>query len=358
MKPIELKRSVRRLAASVVFCMILLGVLTLAGAILKPTRTLLNRDAGAAWYGYHKQPEHSLDVVFFGNSHVFNGVDPSIIWKSEGIASYVMAGPTQPLAIGRHYVAEALRTQSPKVVAVELSNLYYDERSYNREFHLVNVGYMPWGVNRLKAALIDTPGSDRTAALVDLWAYHSRWSIIGPADFNLVQRSPADEYLKGFRVTARARSVSTTPNANPTKPPATMIAAENRNIEYLRDIARVCEANDIELLLFLSPTGPPGAYRRSFEHAKKDLSGEFDNLTFLDLSAPNAIPGLSYQTDFFDSGHLVTPGAEKSSKVLAAFLADAYGLRDRRDDPAYAQWERDVKLRDEFVQKRVYSKQP
>ena len=358
MKPIIHMRSVRRLAVSVLFCMILLGVLTLAGMILKPTRSLLTRDAGAAWYGYHKQPDNSLDVLFFGTSHVFNGVDPSTIWKSEGIASYVLAGPTQPLAIARHYVAEAMLTQSPKVIAVELSNLNYNERNYVREFHLINVGYMPWGINRVKAALIDTPRSDRTDTLVDLWAYHSRWSSLKPADFNLAKRSPADDYLKGFRVIARSRSVPATPNANPTKPSASIIAAEDRSIGYLREIARLCEANDSELLLFLTPTGPPGAYKRSFEHAKKDLSGEFDNVTFLDLSAPNAVPGLSYETDFFDSGHLVTLGAEKSSKVLAAYLADTYGLRDRRHDPAYAQWARDVKLRDELVQERVYSKRP
>ncbi len=358
MKPIIRNQRVRRLTSSVLFCVILLCVLSVAGAILKPTRSLLTKDAGAAWYGYHKQPKDSLDVVFFGNSHVFNGVDPSTIWKSEGIASYVLAGPTQPLSIGRHYVAEALRTQSPKVVAVELSNLNYDERSYTREFHLTNVGYMPHGINRLKAAFLDTPKADRTATLVDLWAYHSRWSTLRPSDFNLVKRSPADDYLKGFRVIARSRAVPSTRSANPTEPPASIIAAENRSIEYLREIARLAEANDIEVLLFLNPTGPPGVYERSFEHAKAELSGEFDNVKFLDLSAPDAVPDLSYETDFYDSGHLVTLGAEKSSRVLAAYLAATYGLRDRRDDPAYGQWARDVELRDQLVEERVYGKQP
>ena len=78
---------------------------------------------------------------------------------------------------------------------------------------------------------------------------------------------------------------------------------------------------------------------------------EFDNVTFLDLSEPDAVPGLSYKTDFFDGGHLSTPGAEKSSAVLASFLAKRYGLQSHRGDPAFSEWDTDVAEHDAYVKK-------
>jgi len=225
------------------------------------------------------------------------------------------------LAVSRHYVAEVLRTQRPKVVAFDLSVLSYNERNYVSEFQLINVGYMPRGLNKVRAALVDTPRTDRTGALVDLWAYHSRWHELRPADFNLSARRLDDAFLKGFHPMRRSRPVTAAPRAV-SPPSASILAAEKRNIGILRELGRSCEARDIELLLFLTPTGPPGSYSASLKRTEAALSGEFDNVTFLDLSAPDAVPGLSYGNDFFDGGHLTARGAEKSSKVLAAFLAD------------------------------------
>lgn len=345
------KQSVRRLGVSVLFCAILLGVLMYTSAVLKPTRSLLTSEAGSAWDGFLKQPGNSLDVVFFGNSHVFDGVDPSVIWKTEGVTSYVMAGPVQPLKIGRHYVAEVLRTQKPKVIAFDMSILTYNDRNYVREFQLINVGYMPWGENRLKAVFVDTPKDDRTSALVDLVAYHSSWSQLKPADLKVWSRDPGDKFLKGFQVVSTSKPVTDTadPNRKPEKP--SILAAEKANAELIREIARLCKASDIELLLFLTPTGPPNGFTPALKRAEAELNGEFDNVTFLDLSEPGAVPGLSYKTDFFDGGHLSTPGAEKSSAVLASFLSKRYGLQSHRGDPAFSEWDTDVAEHDAYVKK-------
>lgn len=350
MQHVIANKTLRRLAASVLFCAILVALLSYASAVLKPTRSLLRYDAGAAWDGFLKQPRNSLDVLVFGNSHAFDGVDPTVIWQSRGITSYVMAGPTQPLTVVRRYIAETFRTQKPKVVAVELSLLSYDQHNYNRAYHLVNVGYMPWGVNRLLAGFVDTPRADRTGVLVDLWAYHSRWMQLKPSDFNLAQRDPRDEFLKGFQVFAKSRPVTATVSPA-SQSDDVLTPAQQANVEILKQIAKLCKAHDVQLLVFLTPTGPPGAYSAALDQAGAQLTSEFDNVKVLDLSVPGAVPGLSYKKDFFDGGHLTTQGAEKDSKVLAAFLARTYGLHGHRGDAAYSGWNQDAKKHDLYVAK-------
>ncbi|MEI8080699.1 MAG: hypothetical protein WCI74_02515 [Actinomycetes bacterium] len=332
---------VRQLLASLLFCAILALALGLTSAVLKPGRSLQDGNAGAAWTGYLAQAPGHLDVVFFGTSHVFDGVDPSQIWRTRGIASYVMAGPAQKLDITKYYVREGLRTQKPKVVVVDLGAVTYEKDRFSRSFHDINVGYMPWGLNKLAAGVLSTPEGERVGALVDLWNYHGRWAELKRTDFNIVGKNGAgDTFMKGWLPLTSSRPVSSTPQ--PAAEDTKTLAAVDYNIAALREIAKATQAAGIPLVLTLMPTGPPGAYSSLLERASKPLLAEFDNVHVLDLSLPGAVPGLSYQTDFFDSGHLNYRGSEKASAALANYLATAFAIPDHRGDPAYSAWGTDV----------------
>jgi len=210
---------------------------------------------------------------------------------------------------------------------------------------------MPWSAEKIAAGIMATPLNESVGALLDLWTYHGRWPDIRRSDFNLLEKDRGGEYLNGFSPRTKPKAVPETPHT--IAPDA--IAKTNRSLEYnlesLRQIAATCDERGIELLLFLTPTGPPNDYSYQLGRVGATLMAEFDNVHVLDLSEPGAVPGLSYTDDFFDGGHLVYTGAEKSSAVLAKYLADTYGLKDRRGDSAYANWSEAVELRDAFVQR-------
>lgn len=340
---------IKRFLASVVFCAILFALLVYVGSVVKPTRSLLTANAGAAWNGYLQQPRDSVDAVFFGNSHVFDGVDPSVIWRRSGISSYVLAGPAQPLQLTRHYVAEAFRTQTPDVIVVETSVLTYTDRNYDRSFQLENIGYMPWGVNKLAAGLLDTPYTDSVGTLVDLWPYHSRWTRLKLADLKLWNRAPRDEFLKGFFVPVKGSRPMTDTTYVTRSDDSSSVAAQKHNMVALEQIAAMAHLHGAHLLLLVLPTAPPGEYSQAAQRALTTLSARYPDVKLLDLSTPGAVPGLSFATDFFDGGHLSTAGAEKASAVLAAYLAEQYPIADHRRDPAYARWVTDLLAHDRLV---------
>jgi hypothetical protein len=349
MNRLPTSQGVRRLLASLLFCAILAAVLAATSAVLKPGRSLDKGQAGAAWKGYLAQPQDSLDVVFFGTSHVFDGVDPSTVWKRRGIAGYVMAGPAQKLGVTEYYVREALRTQRPKVVVVDLGAVDYPQARFDQAFHAINIGYMPWGRDKLAAGVFASPSGQRVGALVDLWNYHSRWSQITREDLNLGGKNgDGGRLMKGWQAVTTSKPVSATPEAIPAD--AARLAAVDYNAAAVRRIAEMTHARGIPLVITLMPISPPGGNSGLLERVGKPLAAEFDNVSLLDLSLPGAVPGLSYQSDFFDKGHLSAKGAEKASAALANFLADKFGLADHRGDSAYSAWETDVVRSRERVQ--------
>ena len=49
-----------------------------------------NKDNMHTWIsrGFYEEEKNSLDVLFLGNSDVYRGISPIILWDDHGIASY------------------------------------------------------------------------------------------------------------------------------------------------------------------------------------------------------------------------------------------------------------------------------
>jgi hypothetical protein len=347
MRPLIKNTSTRRLAASVLFCAMLVAEMVYAGAVLRPERS--GAVGGAPWLSFFALEANTADVLVFGSSHAFAGIDPAVVWRQRGIPSFVLGGPTQMLQVTEYYMREALKTQRPRVFALEMSSSSYSTRTFSPSFHAMNVGLMPWSENKLAASWFATPGDMRINVLVDVWTYHARWSELTKADFDLDAKNDQATYLKGFNPNTAVRKVPSQPYVRPASDYPIADAGVAYNKEALRRIAGLCEEYDIELLLFLTPTGPPQNTTYYMDRAAEALTGAFDNVHVLDLSRRGAVPGLFYNSDFYDGGHLNWRGAEKTSRALAEYLATTYDLPDRRGDVAYRSWDEDAAKRDEFI---------
>ena len=68
---------------------------------------------------FYSFPEDSIDVLMLGSSHLGVNVDTTILCNDYGIGSYKLWGATQPVWNSYYNLAEALKTQHPKVVVLE-----------------------------------------------------------------------------------------------------------------------------------------------------------------------------------------------------------------------------------------------
>ena len=85
---------------------------------------------------FYEQEAGSIDVMFYGSSHTYSDINPAVLWREEGIASFDLAGSLQPLWNTYYYMKESLKYQRPKVMVVELVRAIED-REYIEEARTV-----------------------------------------------------------------------------------------------------------------------------------------------------------------------------------------------------------------------------
>ena len=296
----------------VVLLIVLFVVTTCAAWLLIPART----NYGATWGTYRQEPRNSIDVLYFGSSLAYCNIVPSVIWEETGITSYVMAGPEQTIPITYSYVKETCRTQNPKVIAIEVTGMFYPQYC---SFTKANISYMPYALNRVEAALNAAEPELRAGLLLPILDYHSLWTSVGLS--SLKERlNPGTDIFAGYTYLDKIEV------QNEIKVRGYSADTENyaRNLEYLTKIYRYCQRNDMELVLMITPTMGRIA-EPALTQLKKDIS-ELTEAHFVDFNDTIGELELDNSADWHDFIHFNCRGAEKFSRHLAEFLSGELGL--------------------------------
>ena len=301
----------------VVLLVIFFVTTTCVAWLLIPART----NYGATWETYRQEPKNSIDVLYFGSSLVYCNVVPSVIWEDTGITSYVMAGPEQTIPITYSYVKETCRTQNPKAIVIELTGMFYSEYG---SFTKANISYMPYTINRVRAALNAAEPELRAGLLLPILDYHSLWNSVEASSLK-AKFDPGTDIFAGYTYLDRIEVQSEI------KVRGYKADTENyaRNLEYLNKIYRYCQRNDIELVLMITPT-----MGRIAEPALMQLKEDVAQLSeahFVDFNDTIAELSLNNSTDWYDFIHFNCRGAEKFSRQLAEFLQTELGLKATED---------------------------
>ncbi len=289
-----------------------------ASAVTIPKRM----DYGSTWGRFLQEEENSLDVLFFGSSISYCDVIPSEIWDSTGISSYVMSGPEQTIPISYYYLKQTCKTQSPKVIFLEVTGMFFEQyQNYTK----VNIGYMPRGINRLCATLFAAEKSERAGLFFPLYNYHSRWSSLESTDVKVAAMGYPQDDLAGYTF------LNTSAPMDEIRQRDEVLDRENydRNLEYLSKIAEFCEEEGILPVFYIAPT----CWRLSNEHMsmlEADIS-RIQNVRFYDFNREDGVPKFDSQADWYDELHFNFRGAQKFSAYLGDLLSDELAVAQMAD---------------------------
>lgn len=311
-----MKRAYKEIIAFALFICALAGFCYAAAAVLRPK----DADFGADWDAFLAEEKNSADVMFFGSSLVYCDVVPAVIWRECGARAYVLAGGEQTIPQTYYYIRQALRTQSPQVIFVELSGMFFKKYT---GFQEANIGYMPYSLNRLRAALETAEPSLRPLLalcppqLLTIAKQHRRLSSLTGDDFRLAfsRSSRTAGYTFLSRTETGVRGVQTR---------GTVINEENyaTALDYLGRIKALCLEKGVTPVFYITPS----YYRYSPELIAR-LRADAD---FIDFNDDFDSLGIDIKTDFFDILHFNFRGAEKFSAKLAGLLP---GLGVSPSDP-------------------------
>ena len=72
------------------------------------------------------EPSDTIDVLFVGSSHTYCGINPNVLWRGEGIAAYNFTSGGQPLWTSYYYINEALKSQKPSLIVLDMLYTFVD----------------------------------------------------------------------------------------------------------------------------------------------------------------------------------------------------------------------------------------
>lgn len=295
---------------------------------------------------FEQQQENSIDVLFVGSSRVYCNINPSTLWSEYGMAAYDLASTAQRFHQAYYSIEQALLTQKPKLVVIEMS------RPDHQGTEIEDVGEtmsmfsgMGTTIYKLEELVKFTP-RDKWGNYIFLpGSYHENFyglkkdDYLG-ANFNQYPNTKIQGYkgaaeflnVTGFKRFSEKQEINDEP-------------FNDVMYEYLDKTRDLCEQNGIEMLFFNSPQ----IERDQYPAVEKYMQ---DNaLTYLDYGDEPEKYGFDAGTDFADDVHLNFFGAEKLSKTLGEYIKKNYDIPDRRGQLGYESWDENLA----YSNKRVKS---
>ena len=324
-----MKVSAHKVVRIATFVIILFVGLSYVTAVFKPAAV-----SRQSWKGYLKQEQGDVDVLFAGTSHVYSAINPDIVDSAgnDAFYSYALSGSGQSMALTYYTIKEALRTQHPKVVAVEAFRIIGKQKMAENNA-MANFHYMPTSLNKFKALFATTEATSRERIGVSLVTYHSRWQELKRSDFAVKRfettKSGSKILTEKDNVQAELRGYSEVKNTEAVDPlPATVDSinqtAWDENYPWLERIARLCKEKNCKLVLFWTPNTMQGQ-ATYIAHIKARLSKEYSDITYIDYNLLAQTGDIKYDRDFADQTHMNVRGAKTVSADMGRRLVAILG---------------------------------
>ncbi len=340
--------SFQKILTAVFLIMCMLFVLS---AVLTPS---LNKSANRWEYSpsnYYtnsldRMPKNSLDVVFLGSSQVYDAISPMEMWKVCGIAGYNVATSGQTAPTSYYYLHRLLRSQTPKVVAID-SLALFSQPSDNEFNNRSAVDNMPMSPEKIGLAWAtwktQKNGESLASYFFPVLRYHGRWKDLKDTDFTLWQ--PYD-YARGYDMRYGTSLLAPVQEADfpiLTQAPTTAETPLNPDsVVWFFRIMELCREHGVQVLLIRTPCA---GWSMEDHNAMRKFAEE-NGMDFLDFNESELWESIGFhpEMDMLDSMHLNYTGACKLSCYFAELLSGHYALPDHRTESDYAFWTRDFQV--------------
>ncbi|MCD7863919.1 MAG: hypothetical protein LUG61_10555 [Lachnospiraceae bacterium] len=313
-------------------------VVILALLIGRTYRILSWKDTYGEYLSCIQQLYHTcddlMDVVSVGSSHVFCGINPAVLWDEYGISGFVLGSSAQPRAVSYHYLVEALKTQSPKVVCVDLYGLTLEVEDLDIAYIYRGTVAMRQSLNSIQLVRETVSEEDQMENILRWPVIHTRYGELQKEDF---VEDEVNEYGLGYYITWYRTSSEKLVEAM--RSDTTQAYLSESQMGWLESLVDLSDQENFELIFFICPydmTEHTDAWE--MYNTAKAFAAEND-ISVLDFNVLGEEIGIDYEQDFSDDTHLNAWGAEKVTSYFGAFLEETAELTDHRGDDNYTRRE-------------------
>jgi hypothetical protein len=278
---------------------------------------------------YHYVEDNTIDVLCIGSSHIAAGLSPVQMWDDYGISAYNLWGGTQSAWFSYYYLTEALKTQNPKVVILDVYTVISDEEYLNEQ---IGINLMTLNINYNKYCAIKAAGADNlTDLLLTFPIMHTRYNELDIGSWDNTDTCFLGlMYRTGIEPYENVENVESVVDVTPISDMAE---------EYIRKSIELCQQNDISIILSNAPWPCVTAENQQKYNYVNAIAEEY-GIPFINGCLMTDELQMDYTQDSFgDAGHLNYYGVTKYTTWMENFLSDNYDLEDHRGDSKYSHWE-------------------
>ena len=316
-----------------IICVLLVIALAVGGLWYVNGVLIMKRSDGIlTMQDFYAQPDGTVDVLLVGNSHSGINIDTATLWDSCGIAAYDLWGGVQPLWNSYHYIVEALKYQTPRLIVLEVMASTSDYEYSEEQNQIKNTAGMRFSKNKLEAVRASAPEDRQLNLLLGFPLYHGRFDELTMEDFQHFPWSKGLENFKGsvLRYGTGSYEFESAEGISDTAP------VMDKELEYLNKIIDLCREKSVQLMLLKTPS----LEREQTQPILNTVAGiaEDNGLAFVNMNLMDDELGITAD-DWSLDRHMNASGARKVSAWLAEYLQSEYSIPDRRGDAAYASWD-------------------
>lgn len=295
----------KRLITTAILIILFLGIFSRISDILEYKSLAEPWNMTLKVGGFYNEPEDSMDILFFGSSHMYCSIDPNLLEEQTGLTSYIFATQKQPLWITYHYMIEALKTQKPKKIFLEVNMAtekedYMDEGTNYSAIDPIQFSINKW--NMIQSAALP---EEQHQYLFNIIKYHDRWQELTPQDYDLSYKKEQDP-LRGYvKLVTAEESAEFWDLSQVTE----IQIPTAKNIEYLNKMIDLSKEESFELIMFKSPSSATEEEKKIYNYVA-DLCQQ-NNIKFVDFNMHYDEIGLNPNIDYYDKRHLNIEGMKK-----------------------------------------------
>lgn len=271
---------------------------------------------------FHNLPENSIEVITYGSSIMWNGIDVMEMYKNYGIGAYNYGCSWQAFNTTELFFEDSLRTQSPKVVIIDtnkISAILTDTPVDGEIYYTKAISNFDGKEKYLKQCFGDNIGY-HLSYHIPFIAFHQNWTGLSQNSFYDAPYN--DKYLSkmGYNPLYTETSIGFI-----SYDASRQLELSNESIAILDNIVSKCKHNNINIILISIPRSDLNEYSDAlYEYADKNDCVYIDFFKHIDK------PGICTNTDFADAGHLNDKGAKKLANYLGQFIINNYTVTDMR----------------------------
>lgn len=310
----------------VVLISITIGITILSifvlGYIVRPTDT---DSTYVRIKSFHQLPENSVDVIVYGSSHAFLGVNTLHMNKKYGIQAYNYGTNWQKINTTKLFIQDSLLTQKPKLAIIEtfFAGRVLEDTNMTGEIYFTRYLNEKRARRQFLKKCFGNNAGRWLSFYVPLCAFHENWNTLTKYSFmnlddeNYLPVSEVAENL-GFAPYDTVQEISI-PNYDDME----QLELDEQSLLELNEIVDLCNAKGIHVLFITVPHGLSYGYNQAMKrYAAEKGCGYVDFLQHLSEI------GFNEKTDFKDEGHLNTSGATKVADFLGSYVMQNYSLSE------------------------------